>query len=59
MVNGKALIEAAIKALEEYYVEYGSGRDIQYTFGFFDALAALKDFQKTLPSDRKRVLDVV
>lgn len=59
MVNSKTLIDAAIKALEEYYVEYGSGRDIHYTFGFFDALAALKDFKRTVESDRKRVLDVV
>lgn len=59
MVNNKSLIDAAIKALEDYYTEYGSSRDLHYTFGFFDALAALKDFKQTLESDRKRVLDVV
>lgn len=59
MVNSKALIEAAIKALEKYYVENGSGQDVHYTFGYFDAVAALKDFKKTLPSDRKRVIEAV
>ena len=59
MAENKKIIDAAIKALEDYYVENGNNHDLQYTFGYFDALAALKDFQKTLPSDRKRVLDVV
>lgn len=59
MVKEKTLINAAIKALEKDYVENGSSHDIHYTFGYFDALAALKDFKKHLDSDKKRVPDVV
>ena len=55
MAENKKIIDAAIQALEEYYVENGSGRDLKYAFGFFDALVALKDFGKNLPDfDKKR-----
>ena len=42
LAENKKILEDAIKALEEYYVEYGQGRDIKYAFGFFDALAVLR-----------------
>ena len=55
LAENKKVIDAAVKALEEYYVENGQGRDLKYTFGFFDALAALKDFGRNLPDfDKNR-----
>ena len=55
MAENKKIIDAAIQALEDYYVENGQGRDMKYAFGFFDALAALKDFGNNLPDfDRSR-----
>ena len=36
-------LQKAMEALVEFYGEYGSGRSLEYTFGFMDALAVLRD----------------
>lgn len=36
------VIEIMIRALEEYYTEYGESRSMEYTYGFMDALAVLR-----------------
>jgi len=54
---GKSIIEDAIEAMEKYYTEYGETQTLDYAFGFFDAIAVLRDMQKrTTLKDNKRVL---
>lgn len=36
------VIEIVVKMLEDYYAEYGKGRTMEYTYGFMDALAAVR-----------------
>ena len=33
----------AIRALEDHYREYGQGRGLEYTYGYMDALAVLRE----------------
>ena len=40
------IIETMIRALEEYYTEYGDGRSMEYTYGFMDALAVLRQMSE-------------
>ena len=55
MAENKKVLDEAIKALEDYYVENGNGHDLTYTFGFFDALAALREFRQRVPDfDKSR-----
>ena len=32
-----------IKVLEDYYTEYGRGRGLEYTYGYMDALALIRE----------------
>ncbi len=41
-------IEKIINEMEKFYVAYGKDRDIQYAFGFFDALSVLRILQERL-----------
>jgi len=36
------VIEILIRALEEYYTEYGESRSMEYTYGYMDALGILR-----------------
>ena len=36
------VIEIVVKMLEDYYTEYSKGRTMEYTYGFMDALAAVR-----------------
>lgn len=38
--------EFAIKEMQEYFKKHGSNKPIEYTFGFFDAVAVLRTLQK-------------
>lgn len=40
------VIEIMIRALEEYYTEYGEGRSMEYTYGYMDALAVLRQMSE-------------
>ncbi len=42
---GESIIEDAIEAMEKYYTEYGETKTLDYAFGFFDAIAVLRDMQ--------------
>ena len=35
--------EEILYAMQKFYMEYGKDRDLEYTFGFFDALGVLRD----------------
>ena len=35
-------MEDIIKALEDFFAEYGRGRGMEYTYGFMDALAVIR-----------------
>ena len=39
-------IDIIIEKLQQFYSEYGKDRDIQYTFGFFDAMSVLRIMQE-------------
>jgi hypothetical protein len=40
-------IEAAIAALEDFYAEHvGANKSIEYAYGFFDALAVLREMKE-------------
>lgn len=41
------VIEIMIRALEEYYTEYGEGRSMEYTYGYMDALAVLRQMSES------------
>ena len=36
------VIEIAVRALEDYYAENGTDRSMEYTYGYMDALAVLR-----------------
>ena len=40
------VIEIMIRALEEYYTEYGESRSMEYTYGFMDALGVLRQMSE-------------
>ena len=42
MPENKNCIEKAVKALEEHYPMNARNRTMEYTYGYFDALAVLK-----------------
>ena len=39
-------MEDIIKALEDFFAEYGRGRGMEYTYGFMDALAVVREQSK-------------
>ena len=45
-------MEKAIKALENYYRENGRGRSLEYTYGFMDALAVLRELDTERQNQR-------
>lgn len=52
-------IETAIRALEDYYQDNGLFcRDLQYTYGYMDALAVLKglDTNRQIRRDHRNIL---
>lgn len=40
------VIEYVVRALEDYYAEHRSGKSLDYTFGFMDALAAVREMSE-------------
>ena len=40
------VIEYVVRALEDYYAEHHSGKSMEYTFGFMDALAAVREMSE-------------
>ena len=49
------VIEIAVRALEDYYAEYGSGKSAEYTFGFMDALAVLRQMSEDAIASVQRI----
>ena len=41
-------IEQVISQLMEYYSEYCTGKPLEYSYGFFDALGVLHDMRREL-----------
>ena len=41
-------LEKIINEMEKFYTEYGKGRDIEYAFGFFDAVSVLRILQEKM-----------
>lgn len=40
------VIETVVRMLEDYYNENCSGRSLEYTFGFMDALAVVREMSE-------------
>jgi len=38
--------ETVLKELQSYFAEFGIDKDIQYAFGFFDAVSVLRNLQQ-------------
>lgn len=38
--------EEIINALLDYYIEYGSNTTLEYTYGYLDAVAVVRDMAK-------------
>ena len=41
-------IEKIINEMEKFYSEYGANKNIEYAFGFFDALSVLRVLQERM-----------
>ena len=41
-------IDKIINEMEKFYSEYGRDKDMQYAFGFFDALSVLRILQERM-----------
>ena len=44
-----------ITALEDYFAEYGRGRGREYTYGFMDALAVVREQSVLLDSSKSKI----
>lgn len=40
------VLEIALRALEDWYVEYGKGRSLEYAYGYMDALAVIRQMSE-------------
>lgn len=40
------MIEIMIQALKDYYTENGQGKSMEYTYGYMDALAVLRQMSE-------------
>lgn len=47
MGNERNIIATAIDALEEAYKDYSTGKGLEYTLGYMDALAVLRSMKNT------------
>lgn len=53
-------LKYALNKMEEYYLEYGNKKDMKYAYGYFDAIAVIRNMLSEPPlSDRKRHDDLV
>ncbi len=43
MADYRDALKAALQKLNEYYCEFGNDKDLQYTYGFFDAVAVIRE----------------
>ena len=41
-------IEKIINEMEKFYSEYGANKNIEYAFGFFDALSVLRAIKERM-----------
>ena len=55
----KNTLDKVMDALEKHYREYGMGRSMEYTFGFMDAMAVLRnlDTKRHDPQGRRDILN--
>ena len=54
MKDYRDVLVCILNKLEEHYQEYGNGKDMTYTYGFFDAVAVVRNMTEAPPSDMKR-----
>ncbi len=43
MADYRDVLNAALQKMNEYYCEFGNDKDLQYTYGFFDAVAVIRE----------------
>ena len=51
-------MEDIIKALEDFFAEYGRGRGMEYTYGFMDALAVVREQSVLLDSSKSKIVSM-
>ena len=54
MKDYREIIDTVLEKLEDHFEEYGKGRELTYTYGFFDAVAVVRNMTEAPPSDMKR-----
>ena len=47
MTDCRDILKTALRKLEEYYCEFGRNKDMQYTYGFFDAVAVIRELSES------------
>ena len=53
MANCKDILKYALRKLEESYCDFGNDKDMQYTFGYFDAVAVIRELSESPLPDRE------
>ena len=54
MKDYREIIDTVLEKLEDHFEEYGKGRELTYTYGFFDAVAVVRNMMTEVPpSDMK------
>ena len=53
MTDCKDILKYALRKLEESYCVSGRNKDIQYAYGFFDAVAVIRELSDLPLSDKE------
>ena len=53
MADYKDVLKYALRKLEECYCEFGNNKDMQYTYGFFDAVAVIRELSESPLPDKE------
>lgn len=54
MADYRDVLKVALQKMNEYYCEFGNDKDLQYTYGFFDAVAVIRELSE-LPLSGKEL----
>ena len=54
MADYRDALKVALQKMNDYYCEFGNDKDLQYTYGFFDAVAVIRELSE-LPLSGKEL----
>lgn len=46
MADYRDALKVALQKMYDYYCEFGKDKDLQYTYGFFDAVAVIRELSE-------------